>query len=130
MKLGVLFGSFNPLHNGHVAVAKKAMSDAGLDEVWFVIQPSNNYKPELAFLDYPVRKKLLEESLRDIPNMRIFEPQTTDYAHFMPKALKEIKDCEPTLILGADLASSFDSWPDHNEIMALANVYTSPRLDD
>lgn len=129
-KLGVLFGSFNPLHNGHLAVAKKALAESHLDEVWFVIQPSNSYKPNQEFLDYQTRKTLLEESLEGQLNMQVFEPSAIDYAHFIPRSLREIVGYDLTLILGADLASSFKTWPDYSEITSLAKIYTSPRLDN
>lgn len=128
-RLGILFGSFNPLHNGHIDVAKKTLTEVHLDEVWFVIQPSNNYKPVQEFLDYATRKTLLEEALETEPDMHVYEPTTADYAHFIPETLKEITDCEITLILGADLSSSLKDWPDYAEITALAKIYTSPRLD-
>lgn len=123
-KLGLLFGSFNPLHNGHVMLADAAKQEAGLDEVWFVVQPENSYKPAFSFLDYETRKSLVYQS-----GMSLYEPQSNNYAHLILDTLKELQGYDLTLILGEDLVESFPQWPDYQEIKSLAQVYESHRID-
>lgn len=120
---GLLFGSFNPLHNGHIQLALHAQKEAQLDEVWFVVQPENNYKPSFTLMDVETRQNLIEAS-----GLRLYRPKSTDYAHYVPATIKELKDYEVTLILGGDLAESFAQWPDYAEITSLAKVYTLPRF--
>ena len=124
-KIGLLFGSFNPLHNGHLMVAKAAQLERTLDEVWFVVQPENIYKPVFIFLDYETRKRLISES-----GYQVYESSSTDYAHFILNTLKEIQDVDLTLILGADLTATFPQWEDHDEITELVSIYQSHRIDD
>lgn len=123
-KIGLLFGSFNPLHNGHVMLAKAAQQEAELDEVWFVVQPENSYKPAFEFLDYETRKQLITES-----GLTLFESQSKDYPHLILDTLKEIKGHEVTLILGEDLIASFPHWPDYQQIKQHAQIYESHRID-
>ena len=48
-KVGIFGGSFNPIHTGHIALAKSLCEKAGLDEVWFMVSPMNPFKRELHF---------------------------------------------------------------------------------
>lgn len=123
--IGLLFGSFNPLHNGHIKLAQMAQAEANLDEVWFVVQPENSYKPTFEFLGYTTRKQLITES-----GLKIYEPQTTNYPHFILETLQELQEHKLTLVLGEDLATSFADWPDHGQIVNLASIYKSKRHDE
>ncbi len=124
-RIGLLFGSFNPLHNGHLLLSDSAQKSTELDEVWFIVQPQNSYKPITELLDYDTRKNLIITS-----GLYLFEPKTKNYAHYILETLKEIKGADLTLILGEDLSASFPYWEDYHEIKELAQVYESPRLDD
>lgn len=123
-KIGLLFGSFNPLHNGHVMLADAATKDMHLDEVWFVVQNKNSYKPDLKFIDYQTRKQLIGDS-----GLKLYEPLSTNYAHLILDTLTELSDHQITLILGEDLVSSFPTWPDYDAIRELATIYESQRID-
>lgn len=123
-KVGLLFGSFNPLHNGHIMLADSATRDMSLDEVWFVVQPENSYKPSFAFLDYKTRKQLIVDS-----GLKLYEPDSVDYSHYIIDTLREIKDVELVLLLGEDLVASFPNWSDYDEIRNLTTVYESHRID-
>jgi nicotinate-nucleotide adenylyltransferase len=123
--IGLLFGSFNPLHNGHSKLAQTAQSEAGLDEVWFVVQPENPYKPGITLLDTATRKRLIAQS-----GLTTYSPKTIDYQHYVLDTLKELGDYNLTLLLGEDLADSFNQWPDYEVIRTLATMYTSKRHDD
>ncbi len=60
---GLFFGSFNPIHNGHLAVAKYILDCRLCDEVWFVISPRNPFKTETTLLDERKRKEIVEEAI-------------------------------------------------------------------
>ena len=123
--IGLLFGSFNPLHNGHIMLAEAALQEADLDEIWFVVQRRNDYKPAFDFIDYNTRLQLIVDS-----GYKVYEPHSTDYAHLVRDTLKELTDHHLTLLLGEDLAASFASWDDYDEIARLATIYQSHRIDD
>lgn len=123
--IGLLFGSFNPLHNGHLQLAQIAQSEVDLDEVWFVVQPQNSYKPVFTFLDYEARKQLIIES-----GLKLYEPSTSNYPHFILETLHELPEHDLTLILGEDLAGSFSTWSDYKQIKEQSRVYKSHRHDE
>lgn len=124
-KIGLLFGSFNPLHNGHIQLAQAAQQEGGLEDVYFVLQPKNSYKPAFDFIDYEARKKLIVDS-----GLRLYTPQSTNYQHYILDTLKEFPDMAITLILGEDLAKSFPRWQDYQQIKDLTTIYESRRIDD
>lgn len=124
-KIGLLFGSFNPLHNGHVKLAEAAIKNIGLDDVCFVVQPENPYKPRFELLDYDARLHLIKDS-----GFMSYEPKTTDYNHYILETLKELDSHDLVLILGEDLAESFSRWKDYDQIRELAKIYESHRIDN
>jgi len=106
-------------------LAEMAQLECGLDEVWFVLQADNPYKPSIDFMDYETRKLLIEEA-----GLTFYAPETTDYAHFIRETLRELADYDLTLILGNDLQGSFDQWEDAATIKDMAQIYAAPkRLD-
>lgn len=105
-------------------LADAAKQEARLDEVWFVVQPENSYKPAFEFLDYQTRKQLITES-----GLTLYKPQSSDSAHLILDTLKELQDHEITLILGEDLIASFPHWPDYGQIKQQAHIYESHRID-
>ena len=63
MKIGILGSSFNPVHKGHIAIAKKAINIFDLDQVWLMITNQNPLKKEYEYLDYNTRIRLLKKSI-------------------------------------------------------------------
>lgn len=106
-------------------LAEAARAEAGLDEVWFVVQPENPYKPSFDLLDYATRLKLIKEA-----GFTSYEPKTQNYSHYILDALEELQVHNVTLVLGEDLASSFAQWEDYEAIKKLATIYESHRFDN
>ena len=63
MKIGILGSSFNPIHKGHIAIAKKAINIFDLDQVWLMITNQNPLKKGYEYLDYNTRIRLLKKSI-------------------------------------------------------------------
>ena len=63
MKIGILGSSFNPIHKGHIAIAKKAINIFGLNQVWLMITNQNPLKKGDVYLDYNTRIKLIKKSV-------------------------------------------------------------------
>ena len=68
MKIGLFFGSFNPIHFGHVQIAKNKKISQFIDEVWFVITPQSPFKQGKIATSYFHRKKMVDLALIDFPN--------------------------------------------------------------
>ena len=81
IKTGIFGGSFNPIHNGHIALAKHILSLAGLDEIWFVVSPQNPFKStDSDLLADHFRLELTRLALADEPHL-----VANDYEFHLPK---------------------------------------------
>lgn len=70
-KVGIFGGSFNPIHTGHIALAKSLCQQAGLDEVWLMVSPMNPFKKEATdLLTDKLRLEMAEQAIADEPNSR------------------------------------------------------------
>ena len=70
-RIGIYGGTFNPLHNGHIALAKAFLAQAGLDEVWFVVSPQNPFKKNDVLLDDNLRLEMVEGALNGEERMKV-----------------------------------------------------------
>ncbi len=70
-RVGLFFGSFNPIHNGHLILAELILEKASLNECWFVLSPHNPHKKKSSLLDQNHRLFLLQEVLKNHPNLKI-----------------------------------------------------------
>ncbi len=122
MKTGLFFGSFNPVHIGHLAIADYCMEFTGLDELWFVISPHNPLKPKKSLLPDQDRYDLMELAIGDDHRFRI-----SDIEFRMPRPSYTIDTLtclsvkhpgrQFYLIMGSDVLSSFDKWKNYREII-------------
>lgn len=125
MKVGLVFGSFNPCHLGHLYLAESAIKAHGLDQVWFMLQTANPYKEQPEILSVDSRMAMLRLLTQSHPQLKVHVLSTTHLADSV-KALKSHYGYEFHLILGDDLAASLSSWPDYDEIRKL-NMITIKR---
>ena len=77
---GIFGGSFNPVHNGHIELARRLLGLAGLDEIWFVVSPQNPFKRNERLLDDCLRLEMVRLALKDEPHMA-----PSDYEFRMPR---------------------------------------------
>ena len=70
-KVGIFGGSFNPIHTGHIALAKSLCQQAGLDEVWLMVSPMNPFKKEATdLLTDKLRLEMAEQAIADEPKLK------------------------------------------------------------
>ena len=110
-KVGIFGGSFNPIHTGHIALAKSLCEKAGLDEVWFMVSPMNPFK------------KAATDLLDD--HLRLPKPSYT--WHTLQAISKDYPECEFTLLIGGDNWAAFDKWYHHDDILAHYPIVVYPR---
>lgn len=135
MKIGIFGGTFNPLHNGHIALAKAFLNQAHLDEVWFVVSPQNPFKRNDALLDDNIRLKMVGEALKDEPKLIV-----SDIEFHLPKpsymylTLRRLKVLYPqnafTLLIGGDNWKAFGRWKNSDEIVENYQIAVYPRRND
>jgi nicotinate-nucleotide adenylyltransferase len=122
MKIGLFFGSFNPIHHGHLIVAQYMLNQADLDEVWFVVSPQNPLKKGAAIMDAKHRFEMVKLAIKDNPK---FKASDVEFSMSLPSyssyTLKKLREAHPKnvfyLILGSDNLQHFDKWKDHEHIL-------------
>ena len=132
MKIGLFFGSFNPIHIGHMIIANVMVEETDLEKVWFVISPQNPFKQ---------RKDLLHEFDRfDMVRTAIFDNynlDVTDVEFNMPKPSYTVDtlaylssahpDKEFRLIIGQDNLHAFHKWKNYKVLLEDYGLYVYPR---
>jgi nicotinate-nucleotide adenylyltransferase len=132
MKIGLFFGSFNPVHIGHLAIANYMAEFTRLEQVWFVISPQNPLKKSASLLEDHKRRSLLEIATRDDDRFRV-----CDIEFKLPKpsytidTLVHLQELYPShefvLIMGSDGLSTFYKWKNHLLIEENYDRYVYPR---
>jgi nicotinate-nucleotide adenylyltransferase len=135
MKIGLFFGTFNPIHVGHLIIANHMAEFTDLDEVWFVVTPHNPFKAKSSLLSNHHRYRLVQEATEDYPKLKPsnieFELTQPNYtvdtlAHLYEKYPEQ----EFSLIMGLDNLNSFHKWKNHEVILKNHHLYVYPRVKD
>lgn len=131
MKIAVYSGSFNPVHNGHLSVAKATLAE-GFDEVWMVISPQNPHKNEEELWPFEDRMKMVELAIMNQPQLR-----ASDCENYLPRpsytihTLKYLKENYPQhqfrLLMGEDNLLNFHQWKDYQQIIDTFGLIVYPR---
>ncbi|MDR2520686.1 MAG: nicotinate-nucleotide adenylyltransferase [Bacteroidales bacterium OttesenSCG-928-I14] len=134
MKIGILAGSFNPVHIGHLLIANH-FAECGLyDKIWFLITPQNPLKNKNDLMSKELRLKLLKKSIQ---NCNKFEICTIEWDMPSPfytvNTLLKLRMDYPQnsfeLIIGSDNFAFFHSWKDHRTILENFKIFIYPRSD-
>ena len=132
MNIGLFGGSFNPIHNGHVRLAKALLQEADLDEVWFMVSPQNPFKQNQQLLDDDKRFRLVQIALKDEPHLK-----ACDFEFNLPKpsytwnTLQTLQEAYPedqfTILIGGDNWAAFDKWYRYEDILQRYPIVVYPR---
>ncbi len=131
-KIGLFFGSFNPIHSGHLILANYMAEFTDLDEVWFVVSPHNPLKEKAGLLSDIHRLALVRLAVEDQPRLKV-----TDIEFKMPQpsytidTLAWLSDKYPhhafVVICGTDVFRHFHKWKNWQEILNSFPLYVYPR---
>ncbi len=132
MKIGLFFGSFNPIHVGHLIIANTMATNTDLEQVWFVVSPQNPFKKSKNLLHEFDRYDMVQLAIADNNLLK-----ATDVEFHMPKpsftidSLIRIQEKFPQhefrLIMGEDNLAQFPSWKNHDKILEYTGLYVYPR---
>ncbi|WP_282043800.1 nicotinate (nicotinamide) nucleotide adenylyltransferase [Winogradskyella flava] len=133
MKIGLYFGTFNPIHVGHLTIANHLAEHSDLDQVWFVVTPQSPFKKKSTLLDDHQRLEMVYRATKDYTKLRpsdiefgLKQPNyTIDTLTYLEEKFPEY---EFSLIMGEDNLKSFHKWKNYELILNNHNIYVYPRL--
>jgi len=132
---GLLFGSFNPVHTGHLIIANHFLAHTDIEEIWFILSPQNPLKSSSEMLPDRERLKLLELAAEDNPDFHVSDvelrmPRPSYTVSTIEHLLKRHPERRFVLIIGSDNLDVFDQWKDHERLPELLPVFVYPRSPD
>jgi len=132
MKVALYFGSFNPIHVGHLALANYLCELGGVDELWFVVSPRNPFKQQSDLMDDDLRLRLVQLAIKDYPKFQAcdveFSMPRPSYTYHTLQKLKELyPDIEFILLMGADNWPNLKNWYQGEKIMTENPIIVYPR---
>lgn len=131
-KIGLFFGSFNPIHVGHLIIANSMVENGNLDKVWFVVTPHNPLKSSKSLLHEFDRLDLVQAAISDN-----YKFEASDVEFHLPKpsytvyTLTHLTEKNPekdfVLIMGEDNLENFTKWKNYTQILENYQLYVYPR---
>lgn len=115
MKIGLFFGSFNPIHNGHLIIANHILNETNLDKIWFVISPQNPFKPSSTLLNEYDRLHLVQKAIEGDDRLRASEiefslPKPSYTIHTLTYLREKYPDYMFKIIMGSDGFQNIEKW--------------------
>ena len=132
MKIGLFFGSFNPIHHGHLLIAQAFQKQARLDQLWWIVSPQNPHKSPLELASFSHRLAMAKIALSHYPEYYISDIEETlpkpsytiDTLTFLEK---QFPHHHWILLMGTDSWNSLPSWKQGNIIEDKYPVFVYPR---
>ena len=130
--VGLYFGSFNPVHDGHLSIAEYMLEHAPIDELWFVLSPQNPLKNPTDLWPNEKRFELLKSAIDGRSKMSIctveWDMPTPSYTIDTLKKLSErYPDTVFSIIMGADNLQIIERWKSFEEILETYKIFVYPR---
>jgi nicotinate-nucleotide adenylyltransferase len=132
MKIGLFFGSFNPIHMGHMIIANVMVETTDLDKVWFVVSPQNPFKPSKGLLHEFDRHDMVRAAAYDnykfeVSDIEFHLPKPSYTIHTLVHLSEKHPDKEFIVIIGEDNLERFHNWKNHEQILNNYGLYVYPR---
>lgn len=135
MKVGLYFGTFNPIHIGHLAIANHMAEYSDLDAIWMVVTPHNPFKKKSSLLDNHHRYEMVNIATEEYPkiqpsNIEFKLPQPNYTVHTLAHLQEKYPQHEFCLIMGEDNLKSLHKWKNYDVILKNHDVYVYPRISE
>lgn len=133
-RIGLYFGTFNPIHIGHCVIAQHMREYTDLDEVWFVVTPHNPHKKKNNLLQDHERLHMVRLALGAHYQLRVSDvefglPQPSYTSYTLAHLAEKFPQKEFHLIMGADNLASFPRWKNYETILQHHHLYVYPRIE-
>lgn len=134
MKIGLYFGTFNPIHVGHLIIANHMAENSDLEQVWLVVTPHNPHKKKETLLDDYHRLQMVHLATEDFPKLK---PSDIEFKLSQPNYTvntlvhleEKYPDHEFSLIMGEDNLKSLHKWKNYEALLQNHDIYVYPRLE-
>ena len=131
-KIGLFGGTFDPVHIGHISIAKAFLGSGQIDDLWVLLTPFPPHKKKLKYVPYELRLKMLQGAFKHIKKASIHtienELPAPSYTY---QSIAYLKDLYPDhtfmLCIGADSLSNFNSWKYHDRILKQVKLLVADR---
>ncbi|MBW2960268.1 nicotinate (nicotinamide) nucleotide adenylyltransferase [Mesonia aestuariivivens] len=132
-KIGLYFGTFNPVHMGHLAIANHMVEFSDLDEVWMVVTPLNPLKKKRTLLEDHHRLEMVYLATEDYDHI---QPSNIEFGlpqpNYTVNTLAHLEEKYPeynfALIMGEDNLNTLHKWKNHEVILERFEVFVYPRI--
>ena len=133
MKIGLYFGTFNPVHIGHLIIANHMAEYSDLDQIWMVVTPHNPLKKKDTLLDDYTRLNLVSLATEDYPKIKVSDIEfKLPQPNYTVNTLSHLQDKYPNhefaLIMGEDNLRSLHKWKNFEIILENHDLYVYPRI--
>jgi nicotinate-nucleotide adenylyltransferase len=135
MKIGLYFGTFNPIHVGHLIIANHMAEHSDLEQIWMVVTPHNPLKQKNTLLDDYQRLHLVRLATEDYPKIKPSDiefklPQPNYTVNTLAHLMEKYPQHEFSLIMGEDNFKSLHKWKNYEYILQHHDIYIYPRVSD
>ena len=135
MKIGLYFGTFNPIHIGHLIIANQLAEQSDLDQIWLVVTPQSPFKKKQSLLDNYQRLEMVFRATEEYDKLQpsdieFFLPQPNYTVNTLAHLQEKYPQHEFSLIMGEDNLKSFHKWKNYQVILDNHDIYVYPRISE
>ncbi len=128
MNIGLYFGSFNPVHSGHLIIANHILNETSLQQIWFVVSPQNPFKTNATLLNEYNRLHLLKLATEDDPRIKVLDiefnlPKPSYTSVTLAHLLEKYPTHEFSIIMGSDSFQNLHKWKNPEYIIKNYPIY-------
>ena len=133
MRIGLYFGSFNPVHCGHLIIANHILNESELAKIWFIVSPQNPFKPGSTLLNEYDRLHLLRLATEDDPRIKISDiefnlPRPSYTSTTLSHLQEKHRDLQFSIIMGSDSFQNLHKWHNYEFIVKNYRIYVYRRM--
>lgn len=133
--IGLYFGTFNPIHVGHLIIANHMVEYSDLDEIWMVVTPHNPFKKKNSLLENHHRFEMVYRATEPYDKIKPSDiefqlPQPNYTVHTLAHISEKYPTHNFSLIMGEDNLKSFHKWKNYETILEQYQIYVYPRISE